>query len=282
MFSPTEMLVEAGLLGSRSVIKAMVKAGELTLLGHERLQASRLPSILDEETPVHEEEHKDKLWKKLESAIADGNAYDFVQKNWKVLWSMIASSWGGCLLEAPWVKRTVFTDVPTRIQHTLGSGPVYDFWPRSQFEDYCKLCAECGDREWLAHRGRRQTATMLGSAQSDEDVAAVWIAAFAFDSNGGGRGRTEDSWRGRVHQLIQALELIAHRYFETRKYLYAWHHGMTHVRPASALNHVYGDALVPKSLHDCISVAALDAILSHALYVPVRIVLTSSSRNAST
>lgn len=285
MFSPTEILVGAGLLGARSAIRDLVREGELTRLGHNKLQVAKLHPIVDDEQTLHREApRKQDSWELLEREIDQtmahprrgGNVHDVVRDHWQDLWSTVNIYWRSSLHNVPWVEKAVFTDVPLRRRPDADYDPTYEFWPRADVEALSKGTPRYSYTATTseARRGTRQTAAMLGGAQNSEDVAAVWIAAFAFD-NGGGRSHLEESWRGRVHQMIRALELIVHRYFETRDHLYAWHHAMTQVRPANSLMHV-GGSLVPKSLHDCINVAALDAILSHALYVPIRFVPTDS------
>jgi hypothetical protein len=274
------MLVGAGLLSARSAIRDLVREGELTRLGHNKLQVAELRPIVDEQDPYRETRRRQDAWELLQHELdritappfSSGNADAIVRDHWQDLWSTVNIWWSICLRNAPWVEKSLFIDVPLRTRHATDHAPIYDFWPRTDLE-----ALNNGPPHYIlgeARRGTRQTAAMLGHAQNSEDVAAVWIAAFAFD-NGGGRNRLEDSWRGRVHAMLRVLECIVRRYFETRDYLYEWHHAMTQVRPANSLRHL-GGSIVPKSLYDCIGVAALDAILAHALYVPVRIVPTAS------
>lgn len=278
VFSPTEMLVGAGLLGARAAIRDLVKAGELTRLGHKKLQVVKLSPIIDRQAPPREAPPKLTTWellaREIEQAVVQprsGNVHGFVHEHWKDLWATVNIYWKHALYDAPWVEKAVFTDVPLRRRPGADYEAAYDFWPRADIEVF-KGAPRYSYRDptFAVRRGTQQTAAMLGHAQNAEDVAAVWIAAFAFD-NGGGRNHLEESWRGRVHAMVRALEFITQHYFETRRHLYPWHHAMTEVRPASALKR---NLIVPKDLHDCISIAALDAVLSHALYVPIRFIPT--------
>jgi hypothetical protein len=281
VFASTEILVATELLGAQSALKDLVRSGELLRHGRGKLKVGKLRPIIDEEgarkEAHHEREREEAAWKALEREIDKSrNVHDLVRDSWQDLWSMAHSYWRMRLHEAPWVEKTVFTDVPMRRRpRDEGYEPAYDFWPRSHVEHNRKMLAQYGSGgvEWGQRRGTRQTAEMLGAAQNSEDVAAIWIAAFAHDMDSG-RSHIEYSWRGRPYLLVQALGDVVRHYFRGRGHLHEWHHAMTRARPANAQVLVYDGSIVPKSLVDCIGLVALDAILSHALWAPVRIVPT--------
>ncbi|HSX23278.1 MAG TPA: type IV toxin-antitoxin system AbiEi family antitoxin domain-containing protein [Gaiellaceae bacterium] len=286
VFSPTEMLVGAGLLSARAAIRDLVRDGELTRLGHNKLQVAKLRPIIDALDPHHETRRRHEVWKLLQQEVdrttgppfSSGKEDAIVRDHWPDLWWNVKLWFSLCLRGTPWVEKPLFTDVPVRTRHAADYGPIYDFWRRSDLETLDQAPSHYIFGQ--GRRGTRQTAAMLGHAQNSEDVTAIWIAAFAFD-NVGGRNHLEHSWRGRVHAMIRVLECIVRRYFDTRDYLYDWHPSMTQVRPANSLTHLSG-SILPKSLNDCVGVAALDAILSHALYVPVRFVPTDPAGDKGT
>jgi len=78
--------------------------------------------------------------------------------------------------------------------------------------------------------------------------------------------------------LVRALGQVVGHYFEGREHLSPWHHAMTYARPANAGSFVYSGSTVPKSLYDCVGLAALDALVSNATYSLVRIVAAASRK----
>src|SRR5262245_24009800 len=73
VFSPTEILVGAGLLGAQSAIKDMVRAQELIRLGRGKLKVGKLHSIVDGDSEREqarcESNRRDEAWKALEREI---------------------------------------------------------------------------------------------------------------------------------------------------------------------------------------------------------------------
>lgn len=287
VFTPLELLVATELPGAQSAIKDLVRAGELVRLGRDKLKVGTLRPIIDEEGAKKEahraSERERAAWEALEREIDQGmsrpgrpgHVYGLVRDTWKDLWPTVHMHWRIRLHEAPWVENTVFTDVPMRRRSSQGYEPAFDFWARTDFEHQCKMLVRYGSAgvDLGKRLGTRQTAEMLGAAQNSEDVAAIWLAAFAHDHDNG-RARIEDSWKGRPYLLVQALGQVAWCYFKERDYLHAWHHSMTRARPSHSLGFVYDGSIVPKSLTDCVCLVALDALLSHSLWTPVRIVPT--------
>ena len=102
------------------------------------------------------------------------------------------------------------------------------------------------------HKGTIQTAEMLVKAQSEEELAAIWIAATAKELDDGRYGNG-------IRPYANMLHMAACEFLQTRYRL--WHHAMKHLVPEILIPYAVLENIVFKDVAPAMGLIQMNTVL---------------------
>ena len=180
-------------------------------------------------------------------------------------WGQLYEYWENCMWNAPSILKSPIAFEEIHIQYNRDDRYIYgyDWIARLELQNRKKMI-ERDVIQFLyftqpSNRGTIHTLQMLAEAESNEEIAAIWMYAIAFEMlQNGSSGKA----RRYLHQICRVT-----RSFLSERF-YFWHHAMRKLVPEIYTDYLIKDADF-ESVESIIEIIVLNIALIKYEYAPV-------------
>ena len=185
-------------------------------------------------------------------------------------WDQLYATWEYCMWNAPAILKTPITFEEIHIEYN-GEGYIheYDWLSHAEIQNR-KRIIESDVTHFLyftqpSNKGTIHTLQMLAEAETNEEIAAIWMYAIAFEM-------LQNGLRGEIRKCANEICRVTRRFLFDR--FCFWHHAMRKLVP-----NVYTNYLVKEAEHESVK-SIIEAIVLNAALIryEYKAVLYSSLR----
>ena len=181
-----------------------------------------------------------------------------------ITWEQLYEYWKYNMWDAPQILKTPITFEEIHVEYK-GNGYFYGYdWIASAGLQSRKELIESDVNQFLyftqpSNKGTIHTLQMLAEAKNDEEIAAIWMYAIAFEM-------LQNGFSGKAKRVVYQICRVTQRFLSKR--FWFWHHAMRKLVPEIYTNYLIREADL-ESIESIIEIIVLIASLIRHEYVPV-------------